>query len=74
MRDTVTTLLDALAIVVTAIGLGFLAAGWTAVVLYGPTGRTAAMIGIGLTVTGLAIGVASWLTSRPAHDTDGADQ
>lgn len=71
MRETLTNLLDALAVLLLAGGLGCLAAGGTTAVVRGSWGFTVAMLGLGLTVAGTTVLVGTWWATRPPFD-DGA--
>lgn len=74
MRETLTNLLDALALLLLAAGLGFQATGWMTVVFSGSHGFNIAATGVGLTIAGLVVFTGSWLASRPAQMSEGGDQ
>jgi hypothetical protein len=67
VRETLTNLLDALALLLLAGGLGCQAAGWTVVVVRGSYGFNVAMLGLGLFVAGATVLAGSWIASRPAR-------
>lgn len=69
MRETLTDLLDALAIILLAAGLGCMAAGWTAVAMH-IDGVITGLVGIGLTVAGLVVFVGSMIASRPPRSSE----
>lgn len=68
MRDTLTSLLDFLAVLLLAAGVGFLATGWPVVLALGlhTWGFGIGMTGVGFTASGLVVLFSSLFVSRPA--------
>jgi hypothetical protein len=67
MREVLTDLLDALALLLIAAGLGYQATGWTTAALVGARGLSTALIGVGLFTSGLIVLGGSWLAARPTR-------
>ena len=67
MREILTDLLDTLALVAMATGLGMQAAGWTAAWLVGSSGLVWVPAGAGVFLGGLVVLGGSWLASRPTR-------
>lgn len=74
IADLATTVLDIVGLVVLAVGLGWLAYGGIRVWAHGPAHFDAMAHGVGVTVSGVAILVGSWLSDRsvPRRDASGA--
>ena len=67
MRETLTDMLDVLALLLLSAGLGCQVAGWTTAALVGSYGLRLVGVGAGLFVSGLVVLVGSWLAARPAR-------
>lgn len=71
MRETLTDLLDALALLLLAAGAGTQVAGWAAVLLTGASGLDIALTGAGVFVAGLVVLAGSWYAGRPPRSEPG---
>ena len=64
MRELITDLLDAAALLLIAAGLGYQAAGWVIAGTLGSHGLNSVAIGVGLFVAGMIVLGGSWMASR----------
>lgn len=65
LRTALTSVLDVLSVLLVAAGLGCVSTGLILVTLAFGAGSVVAAIGVGATVAGVVVFVASWLASRP---------
>lgn len=64
MREVITDMLDTLALLLIAAGLGCQAMGWFNAAMVGSFGLNAVAVGSGLFVTGIIVLGGSWMASR----------